>query len=294
MQAHIDHPPAFKVFSEDGHGFDLTHYEPAGEVHAVLLFLPALGTPSRVYRRLGRELAGHGIAVCTPDWRGIASSSIRASRRHNFGYRHLLELDLPAMRAAIVQRYPDKPLWIGGHSLGGQLAMLATAAQPSGVTGIVLIASGSVHLKAYPPKWQRSIRVLTAMSRVVGPLLGYFPGHRFGFGGRESAALMRDWSHVAHTGAYRPAGSTVNYEARLRELALPILAISFASDHWSPAAAVKALLDKAPADTVTHWHWTPAETANQPLDHFSWTKQPGLLAPSAARFIREHFDLGKS
>jgi predicted alpha/beta hydrolase len=287
MQPPSDAALSLRVVSADGHSVDVALHEPSGELHAVLLFLSALGTPARVYRRLGKELASHGIAVCTPDWRGIASSSIRAGRRNDFGYRHLLEFDLPALRSAIAQRYPHKPLWIGGHSLGGQLALVGTAAQPTDISGIVLIASGSVHLSAYPPKWRRSIRLLTAATRVIGPILGYFPGNRFGFGGREAHGLMRDWSHVAHTGAYRPRHSTVDYEAHLRTLALPVLAISFASDQWSPPTAVKTLLAKAPASRITHEHWTPADTENQALDHFSWTKQPALVAPAIARFVRE-------
>ena len=276
-----------KISSSDGHRFDATLYPTDDPGAPVLLFQAALGTPARVYGRLGREMVKHGVQLCAPDWRGIGSSSVQASRASDFGYRHLIELDLPALIEAVRQRLPQAPIWLGGHSLGGQLSLLRAAAHPEGIAGVALIASGSVHLPCFSSKLKLAIRSLVMMSRVLCPLLGYFPGSRVRFGGREAAGLMHDWSHLAMTGNYRIKGSKIDYEKALHSLQPPVLALTFSGDHWSPELSAKALLGKLPPKTTLHWHWTPADTEGQTVDHYSWIKQPQLVAPAVAQHIRQ-------
>lgn len=278
------------ITATDQHRFDATLYPTDDPNAPILIFLSALGTPAKVYRHFGAEMVKHGVQVCAPDWRGIGSSSIRADRSSDFGYRHLVELDLAALIEAVRQRYPDAPIWLGGHSLGGQMALLSAAANPGAVTGVALIASGSVHAPCYSGKLHMAVHLLALLSGVVGPLLGYFPGSRIGFGGREAAGVMRDWSHVAHTGEYRPNGSDIEYERLMGSLKRPILALTFTADAWSPALAAEALLNKVPNSSVAHWKWGAQDTAGVALDHYSWIKQPALVAPAVAQFIRRIAD----
>lgn len=275
------------ITSADQHRFDANLYRTDDPAAPVLIFLSALGTPARVYGRLGREMVQHGVQVCAPDWRGIGSSSIRAGRASDFGYRHLIELDLTALIETVRQRFPEAPIWLGGHSLGGQLALLGAAANPGPIAGVALIASGSVHWPCYAGKLRLAVRSLVVLSRLASPVLGYFPGARVGFGGREAAGVMRDWSHLVVTGKYRPKGSDVDYEHALRLLKLPVLALTFAGDAWSPEPAAKALLSKLPGNSSVHWHWRNSDTAGLAVDHYSWIKQPALVAPAVARFIRQ-------
>ncbi len=269
----------------DDHRFDAAFFPTDDPRAPILLFLSALGTPARVYGRFGREMVLHGVQVCTPDWRGIASSSVRAGRKSDFGYRELLEFDLASLIEAVRRRFPESPIWLGGHSLGGQLALLKAAANPRGISGVVLVASGSVHLSAYQGKLRAAIGCLAYLSGLVGTAIGYFPGARVGFGGREAAGLMRDWSTVARTGQYRPAESRIDYEQCMRSLEIPVLALTFEADAWSPASAAQALLKKLSAQSPLHRHWTTAETGGTPVDHYSWLKQPSLVAPALAQFM---------
>ncbi len=282
MSAEIE---TLRFRSADQHGFDATIYPALDSAAPVLIFFSALGTPAKVYRHFGRELSQHGVQLCAPDWRGIDSSSVRAARASDFGYRHLVELDMLSAIEGIRQRFPKSPLWLGGHSLGGQLALLAAAANPALVSGVVLIASGTVHTPTYPAKMRMAIRSLVYLSRATGAALGYFPGSRFSFGGREAAGVMRDWSHVAMTGKYRPLGSQLDYERLMGELEIPVLALNFAADGWSPASTTRALLNKLPGKSIVHWQWSAADTAGVALDHYSWLKQPALVAPAVASFI---------
>jgi len=272
----------------DGHRFEAALYRAARAEAPLLLFLPALGTPARVYRGFAAALAGQGVHVCVPDWRGMASSSLRASRANDHGYRELVETDAAAVMDALASRFPGAPLWVGGHSLGGQLSTLVAARQPDRVHGVLLLASGSVFLGCYASRLQRGIRALGLLSSVTGAVLGYFPGQRLGFGGREARGVMRDWLHVAHTGRYEPARASFDYEAALARLALPVLALNFQADTWAPEAAARYLLDKLPRCTRETWNWGAADTGGRALDHFSWTKQPQEVVPRLAAWLLSH------
>ena len=136
-------PQTLTITTTDGHRFDATLYPVDDPRAPVLIFLSALGTPARVYARLGREMIAHGVQLCAPDWRGIGSSSVRAGRASDFGYRHLIEFDLAALIEAVRQRLPHAPIWLGGHSLGGQMALLSAAAKPQGIAGAYSLATGS-------------------------------------------------------------------------------------------------------------------------------------------------------
>ncbi len=280
-------PQTLTITANDQHRFNAIFYPTPDSAAPVLIFLSALGTPAKVYRHLGKEMAQHEVQLCTPDWRGIGSSSVRAGRSSDFGYRHLVELDIPALIATVRHHAPRAPIWLGGHSLGGQLALIAAAGDPEHIAGVVLIASGSVHLPCYHGKLRLGVRLLTTLSGIVGPILGYFPGARIGFGGREAAGLMRDWSHVARTGEYRPVGSQLDYERQLRALDRTVLAITFAADSWAPAQATQALLNKVTRCKPVHLHWDASETEGVAVDHYSWIKCPNLVAPSIAQFIRQ-------
>ena len=287
-------PEKLTITSSDQHRFGATLHPTDDPRAPLLVFLSAMGAPSRVYGRLARELVRHGVQVCTPDWRGVDSSSMRASRSCDYGYLHLVEHDLPAVIATLRERFPETPVWLGGHSLGGQLSLLGAAANPAGVAGIVLVASGSVHLPCYSRKYRLHVRSLVLMSRIASAALGYFPGGRIGFAGREASGVMRDWSHVALTGEYRLRGSAFNYEQALRKLKIPVLALNFRSDLWSPISATRALLSKLPGSSPVHWHWGKAEAGGVEFDHFSWTKQPALIATAVARHIRRTAAVGST
>jgi predicted alpha/beta hydrolase len=283
-----------RLRAADGHEFQATLYRAAAKRAPVLIFWSALGTRARFYANFAKAMTEQGVHVCTPDWRGIGSSSLRASRSVDFGYRELIELDAPEVVDAIGKRYPKTPLWLGGHSLGGQLSALIASSRPGEVAGLVAIASGSVYFRTFPPTFQLAILALTAMAPPLATSLGYFPGERVGFGGREARGVMRDWINVARNGRYAVKGSKVDYEARLGKLQKPVLALSFAGDSWAPEASAGYLMSKMPKCRVTHWNWSTADTQGTQLDHFSWAKQPAQVAPRLAEWLAQNTASGRS
>lgn len=99
-------------------------FAPDGAPRAVILALHGYGDAGDLtYRRAAAAWTARGIAVYAPDQRGFGSNP---SRRHWPGV-DLLADDAIHHARALRSRYPDLPLTVVGHSMGGGVALTAAA-----------------------------------------------------------------------------------------------------------------------------------------------------------------------
>ena len=131
---------------------------------------------------------------------------------------------------------------VGGHSLGGRIAMLRAALTPPEYAGIVLVASGAPYWRQFRRGW------LLAGAFVLAPCLawlcGYLPGRRLRFGGREARGVIADWARTGRNGRYVVRGFAVDLEHALAELRTPVLGLRLADDWLGPARSLQYLLDQ--------------------------------------------------
>jgi predicted alpha/beta hydrolase len=271
------------IVSRDGARSELILSQPADYPRQVLYWLPAMGMPAKHYLPLAEAFAARGIALVLHEWRGIGSSDRRAGKRCNWGYRELLEADLPAGIEEVRARWPQTKLWIGGHSLGGQLSCLYASLHPAEFAGIVLVASGA-------PYWRRFLfgpLILGAYSLAspLARLLGYLPGRRIGFGGNEARGVIADWSRSGRTGRYGAAGMPVDFMAKLAALTLPVLALRLRDDWMVPAGSLDWLLSLMPGSPRQIGMLATEDLAGQRADHFTWMKTPDSLAAKLAAWM---------
>lgn len=240
------------------------------------LVLPALGIRAAYYARFAQALSARGLRVLTADFPGHGESALRAGRGSDWGYPDLIEVHAPALVAAARARFPAAPLvWIG-HSLGGQVALLRAGQAPEEAAAVVVIASGSAHYACWSGRRRASLRITPRICEALSWPLGFFPGDRVGFGGREARSLIRDWARAARSGAYR--WGSFDGEAALPRWRGPTLAIPLLGDHWAPRSAMAHTLDKTGA-AITWQPWSdPA-----PPDHNHWPREP----EPPARFVAE-------
>ncbi|MEU7283616.1 alpha/beta fold hydrolase [Streptomyces sp. NPDC045431] len=243
----------------------------------VIVLLPAMGTPARNYLPLVRALHRRGMTVVTTDLRGQGESVPVPARGVRFGYRDIVEHDIGAVLDVVDAAYPTAPRLLLGHSLGGQLGLVHCGLfQPARLDGVVLVASGSAWYRALGRDGARWL-VRSQLSALGAGILGYWPGERFGFGGRETARLMRDWARQMRTGRYTVPGARVDYERALRAVTLPVLAVDVENDTMAPPTAVDHLCAKMPAARVERLHYACADAGGRPLDHFRWIRHHGGL-----------------
>ena len=273
-----------RVATADAASADLLLLQPATPARDVLLWLPALGVAARNYVPFARELAARGIAVALHEWRGCGSSDWRAARARDWGYRELLMLDIPASRAAAVGAFPQARLWLGGHSLGGQLAALAAGLDPPGIVGLALVAAGSPYWRMFRHAW--AIRAVYACVPCVAAICGFFPGRRLGFGGREAHGVMSDWARSGRSGRYAATGVESDLEMALARVSVPLLAVLLADDWLGPSRSLDWLLGKMPAASHDIRPMASEDLGGTPADHFSWMKTgPGVAACVADKIL---------
>jgi predicted alpha/beta hydrolase len=241
-----------------------------------LLFLPAMGVPVSYYQPFLDRLQAAGARVRPMDLPGQGSSPLRARRGDDYGYREVVEELVPQTVRTARAEWPQAPLFLVGHSLGGQLAVLACAEVADSIQGLAVIAAGTAHWRSWPARsrWRAALTIhaLSLLARV----LPFYPGSRIGFGGDQSRRFMRDWSFNARTGAYRLEGGRVDRHTResaLRGVRLPVLALSIAGDAVAPGGALRELLGLLPAAEVTHACSRGDAAQGAWRRHFTWARQ---------------------
>lgn len=258
-----------------------------GPTAARLLWLPALGVPAAKYDRFAAELAGRGITVGLHEWRGTGCCGHRPSRRDDWGYREWLLEDLPASLAAFNAQASQGPLLLGGHSIGGQHAVMA-AALGTPAAGIVIVGSGVPHWRLFPglgPK--AAVGGFAASLPILTRLVGHYPGHRLGFAGREAGQLMRDWATTVRRGRYAGLrGLPADLDERMAAVAAPVLGLRFADDWLVPPASLEALIDATGSGDREH-QVIESDTLGARADHFAWMREPREPAQRIAAWWRQ-------
>jgi predicted alpha/beta hydrolase len=273
------------IETADGHRFDLLVYDVA-QPRAAVLWLPALGVAARHYSPLAAALAGDGVITFLHEWRGHGSSSLRAGRHRDWGYRELLEVDIAASRRALdgalaSTGVPEAVRIIGGHSLGGQLASCRLALSPDDAAHLWLVASGSPCWSAFPPPQRRLLPLAYRFLPWLADRCGALPGRRIGFGGREARGVMRDWSRSAMSGRYGARDVPIDLEAALARVNTRISGVLFERDWLAPRSSLQALLDKMP-QAVARVAVFDDRTLGVRSDHFHWMKHPQSVAAALA------------
>lgn len=272
------------VLSADGARWELLVQRPAGEATQVIYWLPALGVAAKHYLPLAQALAERGVAMAIHEWRGIGSSDKRADRHENWGYRQLLEDDIPAGVAVLRAALPRARLTLGGHSLGGQMAALYASLHPSQVAALLVVASGAPYWRQFPQG--RLIWMAYALAPWLARLVGHLPGRRIGFGGNEARQLIDDWARTGRTGRYAAAGMAFDFEGHLGRLELPILGLRMHDDWLVPQASLSWLLGKMPRSPNMQHVMTADELGAGKADHFGWMKTPEAVAARIAPWLQ--------
>lgn len=249
----------------------------AGDDAPALLVLPAMGVNARAYDRLGEELAAQGVTAMVLEHRGGGSSSVRPKRGVDYGYAQLLEDAVVHLDE--LTKHSARPVSVLGHSLGGQLATAGLARWHRPGAKVVVIASGTVHYTAWRGLESLGVFAGTQLAGAVARGLGYFPGHRLGFGGLQGRTLILDWARAAKTGHFG------EIERALETFSPEVLAIHVEGDTMAPRAATEGLLAKVPGAKTKWVSITPPAQPKKMNAHFRWLKDPSVVAREVAAFL---------
>jgi len=271
-------PEIIRLQRSEGTSFALQLYAAADPLAPVILIQPAMGVKAGYYKPLAAALQEAGYNVAVAELRGHEETGGRLpGRDYDFGYHDLLTEDWPQAVAAVKARFPGAPLYLYGHSLGGQISAIYAAHNPQQLDGLILTAVSSVHWKLWPlPFWPYSQAAV-----LVAKLLGHFPGEKFRFAGREARSVIADWGRQARTGRFwfgKP--ERTDHDAVLATMTIPVLAISLQGDFFAPRHAMDDIVRRFPKAALTRQHLDPKAMGIDGIDHFRWVRKPQVVLPT--------------
>lgn len=266
------------VLTHDGHRYTLAARVPE-QAHARLLWVPALGVAARHYTPFAEALAARGIAVYLHEWRGDGSSNLRPDRANDWAYRELLDVDLPATLAGMRSHTPDMPTFIGGHSLGGQIAACFLGLHAPLFEQLWLVASGTPYWRTFPPSIRWWLPAFYRFAIWISQRRGAFPGRQLRFGGDEARGLIGDWARVGLSGRYAAYGWDVDLEAAMAAARPSVRGVLLARDWLAPRTSLAGLLEKLP-QAEKRMTVLDAATLGARADHFGWMKRPEAVVAS--------------
>lgn len=261
----------FEVLTSDGAASTLQIHVPALP-RALMYWMPALGVGLRPNEAFADAMAEAGVATAIHEWRGLGSSNRRATRRCNWGYRELLEIDLPAGLDAAQREFRHLPLWLGGHSLGGQFALMEASRERRRAEGVLLVATSQPDWRRFPGIHKHAVLAFARIIPCITWLVGHFPGRRLGFAGREARSVMNDWAATCARGDYeipalgQTAQAMAGYQGRVVAVCLP-------EDRFAPKPGSRRLLDLA---SRADWRLVDLERRSfvqHRADHFGWLRE---------------------
>ena len=174
-----------------------------------------------------------------------------------------------------------------GHSVGGQMGVVAAAQSPELFDGVVLVASGTPYWRAWPAAERPGVRAGIVFIATILRLLPWYPGRLLGFGGTQPRRLMRQWVGMALTGNYRHFAQGAQYEQSMRDLSIPALAINIDGDELAPPSATDFLLAKLPrVEAQRNMAGTTvlAGVAGRKR-HVAWVREPLCVTPHIRRWL---------
>ena len=262
------------VTTADGYPVTGHRFGARATARGIVVLPAAMGVKQSFYFPFAQYLAERGFAVLTFDYRGMGESAPKRLRGFVATLDDWALRDYDAVlrhaRADLDDRGPTapRPLFVVGHSLGGQLAGIVPSRHL--IDGLVTIGSGSGYWRENVARLRRSVWFLWYVAvPLYTAVAGYFPGRRVRKVGDLPSGVMRQWSRWCRDPDYLVG---VKAEARdsFATLTCPLLSLSFTDDEMMSARNIASLHGFYVAAAQTRRRIAPADLGVKRIGHFGF------------------------
>ncbi len=242
---------SFKVQHKDGifevaDGFKLYEQSwfPTSEPKAVIIIVHGYAEHSGRYAHVAEYLGGHNYVVETFDLRGHGKSEGRKTYVKSFD-KYLKDLDQFLMSTR--EKYPEKPIFLFGHSMGGAIVTLFAITRQPEVKGLLLSGASLKISDDISP-------LMLRLSPIIGFLFPKLPTIKL-----DGTAVSRDPEVVKRYdndplnyrgGVPARTGAEINratkcIQAQMESIELPLLIMHGTADRLADPEASKQLYSRA-------------------------------------------------
>jgi len=166
---------------------------PNGAIETIVVLNGATGVPARFYEAFARWLATEKQMACLIyDYRDFGWSAKKSLRKSKAKMSDWGVYDQEAARGYAASRFPDVPLWIIGHSLGGMC--LPFQRNLDQIDRVIAVASGMVHVRDHPwPYRALALAFWYGPAPVATGLAGFLPAELMRIGKNLPAGVYWQW-----------------------------------------------------------------------------------------------------
>lgn len=243
-------------------------FRPRGPIRNAIVIHPATGVPQRRYAKFARWAAEHEqAAVLTYDYRDTGISGQKPAHRSRVSMSDWGIEDQSAALDYLCEAFPDRPVTVIGHSLGGMFVPWHRQAET--VSRIVAIASGPAHFTRHPLSYMPQVLWFWFLG---GPLLtalfGYLPGRLSGFGADLPGRVYWQWRRWCTSKTFnRVDWGTVMPTPDLARVKADVTLIGFSDDVMIPPKSVRMLAAYYPAANVAYRKIAPKHHGLKAVGH---------------------------
>lgn len=228
----------------------------------------ATGTKKEFYLNFARYLAQQGLAVLVYDYRGIGESAPANLKGFAADLKTWATKDMTDAFDWLSQKHAGEPLFILGHSMGGQLIGLMH--NSSLADGILLVGSSAGYWPHLPfPNNIFYFFIWYLVQPIATWAAGYLPSSKFGVGEDIPAGVAREFRQWCTSPGYLSDffGKTIRQQY-YDQIQAPLLSLVPTDDNIAGRRSVPPLL-RLYSQAKIEQHWlSPREIGKKKIGHF--------------------------
>lgn len=255
----------FTWTSQDGLKMYTQGWLPDADPKAVVCLVHGLGEHTGRYQYVAQALTTRGYALIGYDLRGHGKS--QGQRGHSPSYEFMMD-DIARFLQEISRRYPQSPIFLYGHSLGGNLVLNFVLRCHPQISGVISTSPGLATTNPAAPAWKLALGKIAyrlwptlsmpnglereALSRNAAVIYAY-----------SSDPLVHDKISARFGLDFIESGLYAIQHAS--EFDLPLLIEHGSADRICSPAATRQFAQNVPGDcTLKIWEGLYHETHNEP------------------------------
>ena len=219
--------------AQDGYTLTGVVYTPEKPAKAQIVVASATGVPQQFYRRFADFAVTEGYQVLTFDYRGINQSAPQHLKGFQMSYLDWGEHDLTGAIDYLVQQHPELPLFMVGHSYGGQA--LGLTPRHDKIQAMYCYGTGAGWHGYMPLK--EKVKVQIIWNIVFPPMValkGYLPWSKLNMGADLPKGVYQQWRKWCKNPTYFFADpEQKQLHERFAQVKTPIYAVSALDDDWA-------------------------------------------------------------